>query len=316
MKFVTTVLLVLLFSSAATAQQDIGSGMDFLRIAPSANQLSLSEATSATLTGSSAIYSNPALLVMEPSSSAQVSYTLWIADVNNQSASVNFLRDGYSLAFGVYNSRSSDFEARAQPGPSQGQFSISYLSVSGAAAYSLGPVSAGITGQYLREEVFQLRANGYAINAGVAAELLQQRVRVGAVFKNLGEMEKLDLEETTLPSTFRIGAKADLAEFTTPAANDLPILVSVQTEWIHPLEDLPTSDYTDRDQKEDFFSVALNADVAELFSVRGGYKFGPTERPLSFGLGINIDPVTVNYAVVPFSTGFGWVHSLGVQFYF
>jgi len=316
MRYTATVILLFLFVSDLTARQDTGSGMDFLTISPSSLQLSIAEASSATLSGSSAIYSNPALLAMEPSSSMEINYTLWIADVNNQFASVNFLRDDYALALGIYNSRSSEFEARDQPGPSQGNFAISYLAVSAAGAYKIGPFSAGITGHFLREEVFQLRANGYAFSAGVAGEFLRDRVRVGAVIQNLGEMEELDVISTPLPTTFRLGATADVIEFTTPGRNDLPILLTLHTEWIHPLEDLPSSDYVRNEDSNDFFSLAMSADVADLFNFRAGYKFGPTERPFSFGLGMNIDPIIVNYAMVPFSTGFGIAHSIGLQFYF
>lgn len=316
MRCFTTLLLALFITCDLIAQQDTGSGMDFLSIAPSAQQLSLAEATSATLTGSSAIYSNPALLVMEPESSVEINYTLWIAEVNNQFASVNFLRDDYAFGFGLYNSRSSGFEARDRPGDSAGSFAISYLSVSAAAAYKLGPLSAGITGHFLREEIFQLRANGYGFSAGIATELLQERVRVGTVIQNLGKMDELDVNSTTLPATFRLGAAADIIEFTTPGMNDLPVLLTLHTEWIHPIEELPSSDFIDRNGNNDFFSLALSADIADLFDFRGGYKFGPTERPISFGLGMNIEPIIVNYAMVPFSTGFGMAHSIGIQFYF
>lgn len=315
MKRYVLAIILLSFSTSLFAQ-DVGSGMDFLNIAPSAEQLAISEASSATLTGSSAIYSNPALLAMEPSSSAEVSYTLWVADVNNQFASVNLLEDDYAIGFGVYNSRSNEFEARDQPGPSQGDFSISYLAVSGAAAYKVGPISAGFTAHYLREEVFQSRANGYAVSAGIAGEFFRNRVRVGAVIQNLGEMEELNNIETTLPSTFRMGLTADLVEFTTPGDNDLPILLSLHSEWIHPLEEIPRSDYIGSDRDNNFYSLALSADIAGLFELKGGYMFGPSERPLSLGLGLLIDPVKVNYAMVPFSTGFGMAHSIGVQFYF
>lgn len=316
MRFFATGLLLILFTSSLHAQQDTGSGMDFLNIAPSPYQLSLGEATSATLTGSSAIYSNPALLVMEPFSSVEANYTLWIADVNNQYASVNFVNEDYAIGFGVYNSRSTEFEARSEPGPSQGNFDISYLSLSAAAAYQVGPISAGFTAHYLREEVLQLRANGYAVSAGVAGEFLNERVRLGAVIQNLGEMNDLGQVATPLPSMIRIGSTVDVIEFTTPGRNDLPILLSLHSEWIHPLEDLPGSDYTNQDKNDDFFSLAMSADIADLIKLRGGYKFGPTERPLSLGLGVVIEPVTVNYAMVPFSTGFGMAHSIGIQFYF
>lgn len=316
MKFYTLLILCLLSALPLAARQDTGSGMDFLNIAPSPHQLSLSEASSATLTGSSAIYSNPALLVMEPRSSVEANYTLWIADVNNQYASANFVNEDYAIGFGLYNSRSNEFEARDRPGPSQGEFAISYLSLSGSAAYRAGAFSAGITAHYLREEILQLRANGYAISAGIAGEFLRDRIRVGAAVQNLGEMEDLNQTDTPLPSTLRAGVTANLIEVTTPGRNDLPILLSVHTEWIHPLEDLPGTDYTNSRENDDFFSLALSADIADLIQLRGGTLFGPTDRPFSLGLGFNIDPVTVNYAMIPFSTGFGMAHSIGLQFYF
>jgi len=316
MRLIFTIIITLLFFSSAFAQQDIGSGMDFLSISPSAKQLSISEASSATLTGASAIYSNPALLAMEPMSSVEIDYTLWVADVNNQFASANFLRENYALGVGIYNSRSDGFEARDGAGPSQGDFSIGYLAVSGSAAYKYDRFSIGVTGHFLREEVFQYRANGYAFSAGAAAEFYDQRVRLGAVVQNLGEMEELDGISTSLPATFRLGGMANILQVNTPGRNDLPILFTLHAEWIQPLEELPSSDFIDQNGSDDFFAFALSADVADLFTFRGGYKAGPTERPLSFGLGLMIDPVIVNYAVVPFRTGFGWVHSIGLQFYF
>ncbi len=316
MKYLVPLIILLSPFCSVYAQQDTGSGLDFLNIAPSSVQLSMSEASSSALTGSSAIYSNPALLVMEPSSSLDLNYTLWVGDVNNQSATVNLLQDNYAVGFGVYNSKSNEFEARSQPGSSEGSFSISYLAVSSSAAYQIGSFSAGITGHYLREEIFQYRANGLALNAGLAAEFMDRRIRVGTAVQNIGEMEELDQTSTPLPSIFRAGITTDLIEFTTPGLNDLPVLLSVHGEWIHPLEELSRSDFVDQDADNDFFSLALSADVAELIYLRGGYKFGPTVRPYSLGLGMNIDPVIFNYSLIPFTTGLGIAHSLGVQFYF
>lgn len=312
------ILLILLFCAGNlfAQSQDTGSGMDFLNIGPSSTLLSLSEATSATPTGSSAIYSNPALLILEASSSVDFSYTLWIADVKNQFASVNLLRDSYAIGFGVYNSRSDGFQARDQPGPSQGDFSISYLSLTASAAYKVGSVSAGITAHYLREEVFQFRANGYAFTTGITGSLFDERIRLGTVFQNIGKMEELDNVSTDLPSTFKAGLMADLIEFTTPGRNDLPVLLSLHADYIVPLNDVSSTDFIDQNEGRNFLAVAISADVADLFYLQTGYKWGPTERPLSFGLGIVIDPVRVNYALVPFQTGFGTSHSIGLQYYF
>ncbi len=308
--------LIALFFAPALLAQDTGSGLDFLNIGPSARLLSISEASTAVLTGPSAIYTNPSLLALEEQSGLDASYTLWVSGVNNQFAAVNFVRNRSAIAFGVYNSRADGFEARDIPGPSAGDFSIGYLSLSAAGAYKFGPVSFGVSAQYLREEVFQFRANGYAMSAGIAAEFLNRRVRAAAAVKNLGEMESLDLESTLLPATFNIGTAIKMIDFVTPGVNDLPVLLSLYLDYSLPLEENPTSDFIERDPNEGFFSFALNADIGELFFLQAGYRIGPTERPVSFGLGMQIDPIRVNYALVPFSTGFGTVHSFGIQYVF
>lgn len=310
------VLIVAILIGIELNAQDTGSGLDFLNIGPSSRLLSISEAGTSTLTGASAIYTNPSLLAFEATSSVDLSYTLWISEVNNQFAAVNFLRNRTAVAFGVFSSKADDFEARNNPGPSAGTFSVSYLSLAGAVAHRLGPVSAGITAQYLREEVFQFIANGYAFNVGTSAEMFDRRVRVGISVNNTGEMEELDAVATPVPSTFNAGVTAGIIEFVTPGPNDLPVLLSIHANYSKPIEEQPTSDYVNRNPHDGFMSIALSADAAGLFSFQSGYKFGPTERPVSFGLGLIMDPVRVNYAMVPFTTGFGTVHSFGIQYNF
>ncbi len=296
--------------------QDTGSGLDFLNIGPSSRLLSISEASTATQTGASAIYSNPSLLALDKSSSFDASYTLWIANVNNQFAALNILRNSTAYAFGVYSSGSDGFEARQRPGPSAGEFSIQYLSLSGAIARKIGPFSVGLSGQYLREEVFQFRANGYAFSFGATANLWQQKVRAAAAVKNLGSMESLDEQSTPLPSTFNAGVSARLINFNAPGPNRLPVLISLLADWNKPIEENSTSDFIKNNADEDYFTLAISANIDDLIFVDGGYRWGPTERPYSLGLGLAIESIRINYALVPFSTGFGTVHSFGLQYYF
>lgn len=317
-KFLILILatLTLLFSAPKTNAQDTGSGLDFLNIGPSSRMLSLSEATTATATGASAIYSNPSLLVFDDQSSLDVSYTLWIANINNQFAAMNLVRNDRAFALGVYSSGSDGFEARDQPGPPAGNFSIRYLSLAGALAQKLGPFSIGVTGQYLREEVFQFRASGYAFNAGITTTFMDEKIRAAAAIKNIGNMESLDEESTPLPSSFNAGVSAGLIQFNTPGRNDLPVLLSLIADWNKPIEENPGSDFINSGESDGFFTLAMDLNIDDLLFVQGGYRWGPTERPFSIGLGLEIESVGVNYALVPFSTGFGTVHSFGVQYYF
>jgi len=56
--------------------------------------------------------------------------------------------------------------------------------------------------------------------------------------------------------------------------------------------------------------------VEDIISLRTGYKTRDTVRPWSLGLGLDIETISANYAIVPFETGFGTVHSLGLQYQF
>lgn len=311
-----SVLLSIFVSNPYLHAQDTGSGLDFLNIGPSSRMLSISEASTAARIGPSSIYSNPSLLVLDDRSSLDVSYTLWVANVNNQFAAMNFIKNDRAFAFGVYSSGSNGFEARDRPGPSAGEFSIRYLSLAGSVAQRLGPFSIGVTGQYLREEVFQFRASGYSFNAGLTSGFLDNQILLAISVNNLGDMNSLDEESTALPSSLNIGASASLIQFSTPGDNDLPVLLSVMADWRKPLEDRAGSDFIENNEEDGYLSLAMDVNIGDLLFIQSGYRWGPTERPFSAGLGLSVESVRVNYALVPFSTGFGTVHSFGVQYYF
>lgn len=315
MKLIPLLLLfTLVFTNAQS--QNTGSGFDLLNIGPSAKSLSISQATTATATGPASIYSNPALLALDPESSIEVNYTLWISNENNQFAAFNYRKNQTAYAVSIFNSGSDDFEARVTPGQSAGNFSLGYLSIAGALAHKFGPLSFGVAAHYLREEVFQFRANGFAFTGGFAAQFLDDRVTAGLSVNNIGEMESLDAQSTNLPAALNIGLNIGLIEFTTTGFNDLPVLISFIADWKKPLEEVAVTSAFDSDPNDDFFTLALSVNAGDLLYLKSGYRFGPTERPISFGLGFMTSPIKVNYAIVPFSTGFGTVHSFGIQYFF
>lgn len=315
-KQIIAVFLLYLISNNIAWSQDTGSGLDFLNIGQSAQILAMGEGTVAIPTGSSSIYSNPSLLSFESQSGIQVNYSLWISGVNTQFAGAHFKRDQLTIGMGIYGTQADNFEARDQPGPSSGTFSISYFSLSGAAAYQIGPFSVGVTGQYLREEIFQLRANGYAFNFGASARLYRDRITAGLSVNNIGEMEELDTIASNLPALIKAGLSVGLVEFYTPGENDLPVLLSTFTEWTRPLNDDLGGDFTAEKNDNDYLTFGVTAEISELFEIYSAYRFGPTERPFSFGMGLMINPIEVHYAFVPFSTGYGTAHSFGLQYFF
>ncbi|MEX0723946.1 MAG: PorV/PorQ family protein [Gracilimonas sp.] len=308
--------LVLLFSCVSVPLLAQGSGFEMLSISPTPYSLSKAEATTSISDGAASIYSNPALLAYNKNSSIDLGYTFWIAEETNIFGGVNFLRDRSALAFSFYTSGSSEYEQYSGPGQSNGTFAIQYLSISAAYAYDFNYFTLGGAAQYLNEEIFTYKANGYAFNFGIASQLLDERLRLGASFTNLGEMEKLNIEATTLPSTFKTGISADIVEFTAPKNDDLPILISAYADFIHPMAENSDRNYADYSSSEKFFNLGLSINIAEVLELSGGYKTQNNVRPISFGAGFITNELKFNYALIPFNTGYGTVHSIGIQYKF
>lgn len=292
------------------------SGFEMLNISPTPYSLSKAEANTSVSDGSASIYSNPALLAYNKNSSIDLGYTFWIAEVTNVFGGVNFKRDRSAVAFAIYTSGSSDYQQRNNPGLSNGNFSIQYLSIAGAYAYDFKYFTLGAAAQFLNEEVFTYRANGYAVNLGLSSQFLNERVRFGTSLTNLGEMDELNIESTNLPATFKTGLSADVIQFTAPKNDDLPILITTYADLVYPLKEADDKDFANYSSSEAYFNLGLMLTVAEVLQISGGYKTQNNVRPISFGAGFTANEISFNYALIPFNTGYGTVHSIGIQYKF
>lgn len=310
-------ILLLLATHGVFAQTNgQGNGFEVLSIAPTPFSLSKAEATTSVADGAASIFSNPALLVYSKSSTIDLGYSFWIASVNNIFGGVNFKKDRRAMAFSFYTSGANDYQQYNQPGDPNGTFSVQYISIAAAYAYDFNYFAVGGAFQYLNEEILTYRANGYAFNLGVATKFQHDKIRAGASITNLGEMGKLNIRSTPLPTNFKIGTSADVIEFTAPKNNQLPIVLTVYVDFVHPLQETNGKDYADYKSSENYFNLGSSITVADVLQLSGGYKTQNNVRPISFGAAFNTDEVTFNYALIPFNTGYGTVHSIGIQYKF
>lgn len=302
--------IILLLPCVVNAQS---SGFQLLNIGATAAELSISEATVATAFGASSIYSNPAMLASENRTSISLGYTSWIVDSNNLFGGINLVNGKRAAAFAFYTSGASGFEQRNGPGESNGEFSIQYVSIAGAYAYAFKYFSIGVAGQYLNEDVYPFRANGFAMNAGIVTSAIDERIRIGAALTNAGEMEKLDQRATELPTKFTVGTSIDVMEFVHWQSPELPILATIMADFVMPLHD-QQDEFDEINPDENYLNLGLNLLISEIVEIRAGYKTSNNVRPVSFGLGFIAENVRFNYALVPFNTGFGTVHSIGLTY--
>lgn len=304
--------LIFVFSSAIFGQ---GTGFSMLENAPTPSGLSLNEAITAVPLGSSSIYSNPALLPLSLGSTIDLGYSTWIEETNFIYGGANFITGKRAFAVGIYNSRIDGFEQRNNPGNPNGEFSVSYLSVSAALAYDFEFISIGVAAQYLNEENAQYQASGYAFNFGLAREFLDSKLKSGVSLLNIGKLDELNNEATKLPELFKAGVSLDLFEFAPPKNDDLPVLVSVSTDFVSPLNERESLQNGDVDN-DPYFNFGLNLNIAEVLELSSGYKTGETAKPFSFGVGLITDQINVNYALVPYRYGIGSLNSIGLQYKF
>lgn len=308
-------ILLLTLVAAPLLGRGQSAGFDMLTIGPNTEALGLNEATGSLLLGASSIYSNPANLALEDASSLNADYSLWIAGLNHTHVAANFKNSNRAIAFGLLADQADDFELRSRPGPSEGSFNVSYLSLAGAYAVSYKNFAAGVSAQYLREEIYIYDASGYAINAGVSSHWLQKKLFISAAFLNAGKMKALNLEETSLPTLFRAGFSAELLNIAADSDVSFPIALLLSSDLVLPMQN--SNNTTGSDASDDpHLNIGISINAAEMITLRGGFKTGETERPLSFGLGIAVDRIKINYALVPFKTGFGTVHSIGLGYNF
>ncbi len=310
-------LVMTLAISEASAQRTT-SGMQFLKVGPSAHSLSISQAHTGMDLGAASVYTNPAMLTRSESNSVTGGYTLWLGNTSNSHASANIPRGNDAFGIGLLSSVVGDIEQRDQPGDPIGTFDVNYLSVAGSYARQLGPISAGVTAMYLNELLFNVSASGYAFNLGAAATFLDDRVSAGTVILNLGEMQELDIQATPLPTTFKAGFDADLIQFSVTDTDEVPVLISVSSDFVQPLNEQAADE--GRPDLEDidnwYVSASLSADIADVISLRGGYRSGNTIRPISFGGSLMTGQLTFDYAFVPFETGYQTVHSVAIRYDF
>ena len=321
MKHIVLTLLAFVTIITSGFGQTAG-GLRFLEIGADPLSLAMSETKTAVLIGAPSIFSNPANLALESTSSLSATHTFWIADTRNIQGAVNFRKNQNAFAFGVYTSLIDDIEARTVPGSPNGSFSWQYYAFAASAARNFGPVSLGATGMYLYEQVYLSSAKGFAFNAGATTSLLENRLRFAAAATSIGKMDPLNASRSEVPGRIKVGAEVQAVQFSVDGSTEIPILISLAADIVKPVEwiDQEQSPFQEdipgfvRSTDSPWLNTAVRADIADLLNIRFGFTTNDTSRPFSVGAGVRRFGVEADIAFVPFNDGFGSAISFGLRY--
>lgn len=290
-QFSILALLFVLTCSHATGQE---TGLAFLRIGTNAAAGAMGDAQVSNSRDAYSTYWNPAGLAAAQSNSAALSHHIWVARSRVYSLAARF-NSGKKGGLGLFVTTldSGSLESRENPGPPEGTFDVQFIAVGASYGRSFGPVRLGATVKYLSERIFPESATGYAFDFGFQADFLNDGLKVGAAFQNLGEMSNLNQVASELPQTLRAGFS--VYPFRVLAMADGTVLLNafLTGEVSHVYASETTR-----------YHLGLAAEVVELVTVRAGYITNDTLRGITFGGGLGSNGFLFDYAFMPFDNGF------------
>jgi hypothetical protein len=288
--------LLVVFTFAVVSRSHAQSGgLAFLKIEPNAEALAAGSALTATTNDAFATFINPAGLGGGRLSSVALTYNAWIGNTQLFDFAGRFrIGENGGLGVAVSSNTSGDIEGRTQPGPASSTSSGTFLSAGVGYGHQIGPVRIGATGKYVLEKLFEYHANGIAFDIGTQIDVVKDRAWVAGAVQNLGSMEELNTQQTSLPSTYRIGVAVQ------------PVTVEMAEDGSEPVHLYLSADILHRDD-EDRTYVQLGGwvEALDFLWVRAGYLIDNEVRNLTLGLGLEYENVRFDYAYLPFTDGFG-----------
>jgi hypothetical protein len=285
-----TILLTSMLIPICAFAQGTSVGDANLRFLFPARVLGMAGASVADPNNASNSFLNPASLASGSSPEIMFSQLQWIQDIQTQMISTSLPLAVGTAALAISSTSVSDIQIRDIPGPPIGTFNAhSTVFQLGYAFPILSDLMVGTSLKYLYDKIYVDEATGYAIDLGGLYTTPVEGLTLGASLTNVGKMNKFRTQASDLPSNLDIGAnyafKLDDFDVSTAAAFGRQTVTGANA--IH---------------------VGAEAEYSKLFAIRLGYQTGYDLRGMSAGLGIHYSIVHLDYAFVPFSSGFGDAH--------
>ncbi len=294
------ITILILFAITSLAQDAGKTGVSFLKIGPSAKNISVSD-IGLLNSDLSSVHYNPAAVNLLESYTIQFTHQAWIQDLSSEIVNANFSLFGLPFAVGVNTTKISDFEVRTKPTEiPDATFNVNYFYGSLATGFTLyDKLDFGFTIKYLYESLLSDDASGTGYDLGLIYSDLIDDLTLGASLRNLGSMDKLRNEKTKLPTDLIINAVYNI-NLPSASLNFFPV-VGVQ-KYLE-LDDL---------------HLHVGSDVVydNQFSIRLGYVTGYEAKGFSAGAGIYWNGFNFDYAFTPFSYGIGNANTISVSYTF
>ncbi len=283
------------------------TGADFLLIPVGPRQVAMGDQGAALSDDGFSMYYNPAGIAMLQRQEIDLLYNQWVQGVSQQYLAYVYPDlAGGSLGASLNVLRVDPFQGYDNSGVQTSQVTAQDISPSLAYAHSVwggrNPedfgLAAGLSAQYIRENLESNVASGYAGNAGLLAHFpfKETYLQAGLAVQNVGSGLSYYGRRPALPETYSLGLSAMTKRWGTP--------LTLSVEGRKSLDLTPS------------FSVGAEYWLNSLFALRVGYETANDLGPgIRAGMGLRIRDVQFDYAM-SIMGDFGLTHRVGLTYRF
>ncbi len=293
MRFLLGVFLSFV-STSLFAQE---TGLTFLRIGTTAREQAMANVGTASATGAAANYYNPARLTDGDASSILFSQNLYIFDTYSSFIAAKFKSEtaSWGISLTWLSVRDIPIRTRATTEP-DGLFDSQNAAFAVSYARPFGKhLSLALTGKFIYEKLFIDEASGYAADLSATYRFEKNPLILAASLQNIGSMNALREQSTTLPTLIRAGIAYPLQLSSLGGT----LLLEGNLERVF--------------SGKTFANFGGEFEFRNQFWIRLGYVFGNDARSLSGGIGIRYGNFNFDYAFIPFSNELGTANLLTLQ---
>jgi hypothetical protein len=283
------VILLLAVAAAVAGPTSFSS----LKILPGVRETGMGGAGVASAEGPQAMAWNPSATAGVSGFAATAAYAKWLLDTHHQSLFVARNLKFARLGFGVVSFSAGEFEYRTGPTEQPiGTFTPTEFSFYFNVSRPVGEmVQFGLTGRYFYSRIMDSDADGLGVDAGLRVRPVEH-LTVGASVVDFGKTLSYEREVFWLPTRGRVGVSYDEELF---AQGRL----------------IATADGA-------FFFYSRDADARaglefawHELALRAGYSF-LSETHLSFGMGVRLGGLRLDYSFASLGFDLGAAHRLSV----
>jgi hypothetical protein len=294
MKKIILILTAFLILQENGFSQGGQSGMSFLNLGMGSRAIAMGEAYALDDGNPSGMQFNPVTIGLADNTQFMIVHQQWIQDTRSQFLGVVVPTNRFHFGLSFNSTSVGDIPIRTVPGPSQGTFTSRNLAVGLSTVYCFENFKVGLTGKFLYEKILVDEASGYAFDFGVVYKTPFD-FNVALSTNNIGSMNPLRNESTTLPTTLRFSATKSYI---------IQSLNSIVTGTSDLVRILP--------KKKNHLHFGAEFDYDNIFALRSGIQTGYHARFFTTGLGFKYNIFIVDYAFVPSRNDFGSAHTFSI----